>query len=404
MAKGINRFLNKYWPFLALFLLVIIFFWKNIFHGEYFYFGDNYNLFIPNKVFFKEQISKGIFPLWNPLIFSGTPYLADLGIFPLYPGNIFFLIFSPPKALTYLSIFQIYLLAVFSYLYFYVKFAKRSLSLIAAIILAFSGSVISHIGNLSILNVITWFPLILLFLERYCKKRRFRDLFFLSLFMTVSFLGGHLQIFYYNLVFIILYILFNISVDIKYKIKTILLLLLLFLSFSAIQIIPFIEFANLSTRPLNDFSYSSIGSMPLVTVIRLFFAQIFGRLKDGYSWGPQAPMERGYADVTGYIGIIPLLIIFWKGKKYYKKIKFWLISTLLLLLISFGKYTPLYYLLFKIFPFFSRFRNPSQFLFLYSFCAIYSAIYLLSQLTNDKKTINQGRNRNFLYFFSGPLF
>lgn len=369
-----------------LLLLVILFFWENIFFDKVFYFGDNFNLFIPNKVFFVNQIKKGIFPLWNPLILSGAPYTADLGIFPFYPGNVFFLLFSCAKAITYLAIFQIFLSGLFIYFYLKTLGFDNFLRFLGAITFMFSGSMISHIGNISILNVIIWLPLILLFLEKSFANSGFKYVFITSAIITISFLGGHLQLFYYNLIFIFLYLIFKIKVEVKEKLKKSFLIFLIFLCLSAFQILPFLEYANLSTRPVADFSYSTELSMKPIVLIRFILAEIYGRLRNGYSWGPGAPMERGFADVTGYIGVLPLIFIFITIlNKKRKNFVFWITGLFLFIFLSLGKYTPLYYILFKLIPFFSRFRNPPQFLFLYTFCATILSLFGLKEMVEFKK-------------------
>lgn len=392
--------MRKFLPIILLFILTIIFFWESFFLTKVFYFGDNFNLFIPNKIFFINEVKKGIFPLWNPLILAGTPYIADLGIFPFYPGNLFFLFFSPEIALMVLAIVEVFLAGLFMKLYLKTLGFDNYLSLLGGVILMFSGSVISHIGNISILNVIIWLPLILYFLEKSFSENSFKNIFLTSLFLTISFLGGHLQLFYYNFIFLLIYLLFKIKADLRTKIKKGFSILILFFLFSSFQILPFLEFASLSTRPVADFSYSTEGSINPIITLRFFLAEVYGRLKDGYSWGPGAPMERGYADVTGYFGFIPLILVFWVilDRKRRNGASFWLLCFFLFLILSFGKFTPLYFLFFKFFPFFSRFRNPTQFLFLSTFSGVLVMVYALENILREKFS-KQRLIKIFLYLF-----
>src|SRR3989344_3330342 len=77
------------------FLLVIIFFWQNIFTpavnitptvGT----NDFTDLNYPLRHFFIESIKKGELPLWASGISSGYPILAEGQIGVLYPLNILF--------------------------------------------------------------------------------------------------------------------------------------------------------------------------------------------------------------------------------------------------------------------------------------------------------------------------
>lgn len=380
---------------ILLFLLTVVFFWENIFKGEVFYFGDNFNFFVPNKVFLVENIKKGIFPLWNPLIFSGVPYIADLGIFPFYPGNIFFFLFPPLKAISYLAIFEIFLAGFFMYLYLVKLGFGKFLGFLGAVLFMLSGSVVTHIGNISILNVIIWLPLILYFIEKGFSKGEFRDLFFGGILLTISFLGGHLQLFYYNVIFIAVYIVFKIKAGFKTKVCKGGIVFLIFVFLSMFQILPFLQFANLSTRPRFDYSYSSEGSINPVILPRLILAQFYGRIKDGFSWGPGASIERGFGDVTGYIGILPLIFCFLAVFFKLRETRFWIFWGVTFLVLSFGKYTPVFFLFYKLVPFFERFRNPAQFLFLYSFSMIVLSIYGLEVVLRKRRKLKKSRLINF---------
>ena len=380
--------MKKYYlPLAVFFLLTVIFFWKNVFLGEVFYFGDNFNFFIPNKIFWVENIRKGIFPLWNPLTFSGVPYAGDISVFPFYLGNMFWLIFKPLIALTSLAVVEIFLMGFFCWLYLGKIGFDKYLRILGAVLVMFSGSVVTHIGNISILNVIIWLPLVLYFLERSFESNKLRDVLLTSLFLSISFLGGHLQFFYLNGLFLGLYFIFKIRGDIKEKIVKGGLVVLFFVGMSAFQIIPLMEYVGLTTRPVNDFEYASSGSLSPVVFPRLILAEFYGRLVDGYSWGPGALIERGYADVTGYVGVVSLLLFIFAVIKKVEKTKFWIISGVSFLVLSFGKYSPFYYLFYKVVPLFSRFRNPSQFLFLYSFCVIVVSLYVVKSILDKGEKI-----------------
>ncbi len=59
--------------------------------GKTIYFGDNYYLMLPQKIFLVEQLKQGVVPFWNPYNFSGVPFLADINHAPFYPSTLLFL-------------------------------------------------------------------------------------------------------------------------------------------------------------------------------------------------------------------------------------------------------------------------------------------------------------------------
>ena len=72
-------------------LFILIFYFPIIFTtqivGNY---GDIYGYYFPLKYFALTNIQKGHLPLWNPHIFSGTPFLASIQSSIFYPISILF--------------------------------------------------------------------------------------------------------------------------------------------------------------------------------------------------------------------------------------------------------------------------------------------------------------------------
>src|SRR5260370_41751404 len=82
------------------------------------YVEDRILQFYPWALYFKESISRGELPLWNPYASSGQPFLANSQSRPLDPFNVLFLAFKDfVFAFNLILILQLYAGGVFAYLY-----------------------------------------------------------------------------------------------------------------------------------------------------------------------------------------------------------------------------------------------------------------------------------------------
>ncbi len=186
-----------------LLVLVVGFFWRALFdkgvtmpNGG----GDLVSFFYPNHVFASESLRQGEFPLWNPTLFGGMPFAADIQSGLYYPLNwLFWLAGSVTyEKLEMLAVIHYWLAATFSYL------LARSLGLgrwpgvVAGVCYAFSGFAVSHLGHLSMLEAATWLPLGLLAVNRAVRRSSWRWAIGAGIFLSLSFLAGHFQLFVYN--------------------------------------------------------------------------------------------------------------------------------------------------------------------------------------------------------------
>jgi len=172
-------------------------------------------------------------------------------------------------------------------------------------------------------------------------------------------------------------------ISLRDKIKYTCFIFIPSLFLSAIQLLPFLEYSQFSTRPQLDINYAH-GSTTLFSYIHLLLPNFFGVMRDGTSWGATA-------DINGFVGIIPLLLAIWimiKNKS--KQVLFFTISALITILLALGKYSPLYLFAFYFVPFFSRFRSPTSILIIYTFCLSILAGYGIDYLFHKiKKNIRE---------------
>jgi uncharacterized membrane protein YfhO len=146
----------------------------------------------------------------------------------------------------------------------------------------------------------------------------------------------------------------------------------------AIQYIFSLNYAGYTPRFILDFTTATDGSLQPIQLITLFIPKFFGSI-DGDMTG--LPFWLGsahyhYWETCIYVGIVPLLfvlagIFLAKDRKRF----FFVGLAALSLLLCFGKYTPLYKLLFYYLPGFNKFRIPGRFSAIFTFSAAILAAY-----------------------------
>lgn len=375
--------------------LCLIFFFDVLFLGNVFYAGDNLSINVPSKILLFRMLGEGHLPLWNPFIFSGTPFLADINLGLLSPFNVFYLFFTPLRALS-LSIISAVLFAGVS-MYWLGKSMKlsRFASVTAASVFMFSGSLMTHTMNTAILNTIVWLPLLFTSIKRLIETSKIKYALYSSILLTLSFYGGHVQYFYYMVLFSFFYIICQ-SILLKEKMKYVCFIFIPALFLSAIQLLPFLEYSPFSTRPLYDINYAN-GSTSLFSYIHLLLPNFFGVMKDGTSWGATA-------DINGFVGVIPLLLATWAMfQNKSKKVLFFSVTVLVTFLLALGKYSPLYLFAFYFLPFFSRFRSPTSILIIYTFSLSILAGYAVDYLFQKPKVNAKSKQISILVFFVSSI-
>jgi hypothetical protein len=135
---------------------------------------------------------------------------------------------------------------------------------------------------------------------------------------------------------------------------------------SAVQLVPQWELAGLSNRSTRaTFEYATQFSLsPVHLVTTMLFPKFYGLFTT-------APVDNFYpGEETGYIGIVALCLIGAAAvaSRPRRIAVFWLCTLLLSLTFAFGKYNPLYNLLYDWIPGFAMFRAPARWLLITSFC------------------------------------
>jgi len=297
---------------------------------------------MPWKILVINQFKKLSLPLWNPYNFCGNPLMANFQSAAFYPLNLIFWLFNFPFAWTVLEILQIILGVSFMYLFLRENNFSRVACLTGSVVFMLNTFMLSWLELNIIGHTLLWLPLVLFSVDKYGKTFKNRYLLLISLGLLLSILAGYpLALFYIFLVYFF-YVLWNFKltkVTFKYFISAFFSIVI-----ASFQLLPTLEFFNNSLLgfELGRKAFKA-GIIPWRHLITFLAPDYYGNHSTGNWWGQGGP-----GDLTPFIGVITLILVFialsWKIKDL--KVKFFSLISLLGLLIALP--TPLNFLISNI--------------------------------------------------------
>jgi hypothetical protein len=381
-----------------LFLCVSILFYPVLFQGYTFGSPDSLNPEAIGIALKGLQHQSGEFPLWQPWVFSGMPTaeaftnLSKL-YFPDYLFKLFFL-----SGMTIQILYFIFAGLGCFYLLRYLKASWWS-SLLVAIGFAFTPYMVTMLvfGHGSQLMTAAFIPWALLFTMKIWDHPTALNAGWLALILGFQLQRAHAQIAYYTWMLIGAYILMRLITDLsqpeqrKRVGKATLLFALaggLGIGIALLVYLPSIQYAPYSVRGAEAgsvaYTYATGWSFHPKEMLTFLIPSAFGFGGQAY-WGYMP-----FTDYPNYMGIIILaLAVIGLVQKRGILSWFFLATSILALLVSFGKYfSPVYDLFYYLLPYFSKFRVPQMILILLQFnVAVLSAFGLDAILKMDKETI-----------------
>lgn len=333
-------------------LLYTLFFSPVIFSGRLLAPGDGIVQSVP--AFYSPRA------LWTDLILSGFPVAADPQVQTWYPISILFSFI--PNSWNAFVISAYVLASCFSYSYVYTITKSKLAAIVSGIIYGMSGFMMAHLGHTMMIHTAVWMPLLILALEKL--RHNFNPNWFLiGVFaVTCSIVAGHPQIAVYNLGLSVAYVLvlgWTASIGRWRYYRLYLAVTFIGIGLAAIQIIPTIELMNLGLRSKLTFEDFVAYSLPLVQATQIFFPYLFGGTSEFYK--PFYFGDWNLTELVGYAGLLPLMLAV-TGFLYSRSklvTWFWFVISLFTLLLTFGKATPLAWLMYHL-PVYNKFRVPAR--------------------------------------------
>jgi len=383
---------------IGLAVLTAAFFWKLVFTNLILSGLDVFGYFYPYREFAASAIRAGRVPLWNPHLFMGVPFLANIQSAVLYPLNVVLAWLPAPQLVSASIVLHVFLAGAFTY-----AFARRALHLApfasfgSAICFAFGGFLGAQVEHVNQLNVSVWLPLLLLCLDELWQtarlypgeadslqsvmsgswRRRLRAGLLAGVIVALQLLAGHTQatyivLFAAGLYAILVPIVSGLIRGQLHEWRTLLQAVVLRLVLlagvaalgsvlSAAQLLPTLELSALSYRsgglPYREAASFSLRPQLLLQSLlppyALDLSQVFGA---------------SFSEYVAYAGMVPMLLTIagWAwGRRAHRHV-FGLLA-LAGLFLALGIFNPVYYVLYRVVPGFALFRAPARWMLLCSF-------------------------------------
>lgn len=303
--------------------------------------GDFTQQFFVFRGFAFDELRHGRLPLWIPCVDSGYPYQADPQSAFFYPPGLFNLALHliggaehfPLVALEWESTLHLLLASVCMYVFLRGETRRRSAALVGAIAFGFGGYLTGYpILQMAIVESAAWMPLALWGARRLAVRGDRRSITFTATPLALSILAGHPQTFtfiFYVVTIYFVYCAWRARTPWRGAAIRLVGTFGLAIALSAVQLLPVLEYARLSTRAALSFNAAGTG-FPLSDIIQ--FA-VTGAVSH---WQPL------------YIGVIPLVLVGLSLGVRRRDTAFWWLIALAGLALSFGSnlavFDPMYWL------------------------------------------------------------
>ncbi|TAK34283.1 MAG: hypothetical protein EPO21_10060 [Chloroflexota bacterium] len=364
-----------------------VFFWLPLFASGFYMprggGGDLSSYYYPTYRYLSEMLHAGILPLWNPYLYSGNPFLADIEASALYPLNLVFHVFVPVvtyRAVEVLLIGHYVIAAAGMYVYTRSLGLSRLPSFVSGLVFAFSGFNTARLGHANILLGVVWLPWIMCFLDRVILRRRLLDAVCAGVLCGIVALGAHPQVPIYFALFFVFYGALRLyllrreqrssgasqSLPLKRYAALLVLVAVLAGGVAAVQLLPSAQLSALSVRGADlSLDRASAFSVEPMGLVMFLVPHFFG---DGPAehWG----VKSGLVEVYGYAGISTLvfgLLALTCARKRRALVLLFAAIVLVFLLLSMGENTILQVLTYRFVPGLSKLRAAGRFLMFVDF-------------------------------------
>ena len=329
---------------------------------------------------------RGHFPLWNPYLFGGLPYVAAMHGDIFYPTFLLRMVLPTDIAMTWGFIIHLFLAGLFTFRFLRASGWGFYGALFGGIAYMMSGQLASLVspGHDGKLFVSALFPLVLWMLLVGIRDGRRWAWGVLAFTIGIAVLSPHPQALQYLLLASAAYAVFlAVSLGRRKEVTARTLIFRLALSLvavavgmaiGAIQYLPVQEYVAWSPRAGGVASYAIATSYawPPKELLDVYLPQFSGMLE--WYWGENA--VRYHSD---YIGAVVIILagaglVGLRTDPRRRQIIFWTVILVVALLWSLGGHTPFYQIPYAIIPGTRYFRAPDSFFFVGSFAlAVLSA-------------------------------
>lgn len=341
--------------------------------------GDLVSALWPYYRFASRMFRSGHLPLWNPHIHSGIPFWAAIQSGVLYPPNLFIMLFTnvPYQAVEGLVVFHFWLAGLAMYICLRLLGPDEDSRLdptpaaLGAIAWMLSDVFVTHQGNLNLIAVPVWLPLVFLGTWRAMHDMSWRWAALVAVAFALGTLAGFPQLSYMTVLLIggagLWWFVVYLRRSPRMALKVVGLLVLIGVvgvGLSAGAWLPTLEMAGYTERAEYGYESATEYSLPPKALIGLIAPGVYGR-------GPANFIGDWDRVEVGYMGALTLVIalagLLVEARKRQGLAIFLTIIAVLSLLLALGHYFPLHRLAYDFVPGFGKFRVPARFVLVFNF-------------------------------------
>jgi hypothetical protein len=327
--------------------------------------GDLASFLYPTYRFAADSLQAGYVPFWNPHLYGGAPFAADLQSGLYYPPNLVAFLLARPfeyGALVTLAALHYPLAGLGAYALARELGLARLPAFASGAAFAFSGFAVAHLGHYNMLAAAAWTPLALALLHRAARRGDLRWAALAGGVLALVLLAGHVQIGLYAALALTAIWLLRLRADglTSVRIATLPVALGLGAAGAAVLLLPAFELTRLSLR--SDVTYAQAAEFAASPLgfVTFVVPRFFGESPADY-WGLRWSLHESY----GYVGISALalaaLAVLTAGRRDLRPLVVALLG-LGALLVSLGETTPLHGWLYRLVPGFDKVRAPGRFM------------------------------------------
>lgn len=310
------------------------------------------------------------FPLWNPYVYGGQPYLAILPGPVFYPTSLLYLFMPLHRAIGWTFVLHTFLSGVFAYAAARALRLERAPSAVAGLAFMLTGFVVStlyggHDGRMFAMALI---PLAFTCVERGIDSGRVQWFLGLGLVVALQIFTPHIQLMYYSSLALTLYAGMRIGQRARAEGAGVAVSLagMWALGFAVAalvglaQLLPTIHILDVAVRGgagESGYAFASSWALPPQEISALFLPDLIGSL--GTYWG-----SNPFKLHTEYVGAVPLglALLALTGVRSDRRVTILAITALACILFALGAATPVHRVAYLLVPFVAQFRAPSMML------------------------------------------
>ncbi len=340
------------------------------------------------------------FPLWNPYLFGGLPFVEGMHGDIFYPPSIALFFMDAKWMWGWKMLIHIWLAGVFTYLWLRGLGLRREISFFGGLAYMMGAHLVSlvHPGGDGKLFVSALAPLVFWLTERAMTRRGLPDFALFSLGVAAAMLTSHMQLAYYLVWGISLYAIFRMAqiwraerrpATVARLFGLFTLAGLLAVGASAVQFFPPLaylrEWSHRADRTVRaeqqtGYEFSTSWSMHPEEAMSLMVPEFVGdnvetETRSGTTYWGRNAMKLN-SEYTGFITLFlaPLVFLRRRGSRTW----FFVVLALLSLSFALGATTPLFRLYYLI-PGVSLMRAPSLIIFLWGLSLVTLAAFALQR-------------------------